>query len=661
MTGFNLTEGFLSHYKNKKPKFGFNGLGELVYNRTYSRLKENGSKEKWWETCKRVVEGTFSLQKRHILKYELGWDETKAHKSAEDMFERMFSMKFLPPGRGLWAMGTDITEKRGLFAALNNCAFTSTQNLDSNPTKPFEFLMDMSMLGVGVGFDVKGAGKIAINKPNGSVVFSVPDTREGWVESLKMLLNSYFVENKPSIEFDYSQIRPEGTPIKTFGGTSSGSKPLESMHQAIVKVFEGKEGTNITITQITDVMNLIGACVVAGNVRRTAEIVFGQADNEEYLKLKDYRWDNDKGDYVGKSAHRASYGWTSNNSVFAEVGMDYTRVANQTALNGEPGYAYLDNMQKYGRMVDGPDHKDHKALGGNPCLEQTLESFELCCLVETFPTRHETVEDYKKTLKSAYLYAKTVTLGQTHWPETNRVMLRNRRIGTSMSGVAQFVDTRGLDTLKTWCNEGYDVIQKYDEIYSDWLCIPRSIKTTSIKPSGTVSLLPGVTPGMHWPESNYYIRRVTLAKNSELATKCVEAGYKVEESMSSPTTSVVVEVPVYIEGVRTIDEVSMWEQMSLAAFLQKYWADNQVSSTITFQKHEGSQIKNALNYFQYQLKGISFLPKLEIGAFPQMPYEQCSKEVYDTKLSLLTELNFDNVTEDSSPELYCDSEKCEIA
>ena len=141
------------------------------------------------------------------------------------------------------------------------------------------------------------------------------------------------------------------------------------------------------------------------------------------------------------------------------------------------------------------DDRDWRVSGGNPCLEQSLESFEMCCLVETFPARHESKEDYLDTLKYAFLYAKTVTLGSTHWSKTNQVMLRNRRIGCSMSGVAQFTAQHGLPGLLEWCEEGYDQVQKIDATLSEWLAIPESIKTTSVKPSGTVSLLAGSTPG----------------------------------------------------------------------------------------------------------------------------------------------------------------------
>lgn len=969
---FKLSDNFIEKFKDKKPPFGFNGLGEITYLRTYSRIKEDGSNEVWWETVRRVVEGTYNMQKDWIEQHQLGWNPHRAQKSAQEMFDRMFNMKFLPPGRGLWAMGSPITEEKKMYAALNNCAFVSTENLNEEPVKPFLFLMDMSMLGVGVGFDVKGAGKVTIKGPNTgrkTELFEIPDSREGWVDSLKLLLESYFHATAP-VDFDYSKIREAGLPIKGFGGKTSGPDPLKSVHAQIRKTLDKEINHPISITAIVDIMNLIGVCVVAGNVRRTAEIVFGPYDENEYLDLKNYKVNKD----------RADWGWTSNNSIFCDLGMDYKNPAERTKLNGEPGYAWLENMKAYSRMNAGTDNKDHRVTGGNPCmpswsklltkdgiremkdvsigdfiwskegwtkvlnkwstgvkkvfkyktssgvfygtenhkivsqgekievksaesidiirgvseteyqidpkdvmdglvigdgsvhkasnnlvhlligkddqdyfdseikdlilkhrpglshtsyeiettidfselsktfdrkiptrfledknklvgflrglysangsvcgdritlksaseqivedaqlmlnsigiksyittnkptkvkfvngeylckisydlnitsdrmkfkncigfiqnyknkkimdlqksvrpekisydiqesvfvseeevfdltvdnsthtfwtqgcdvsncLEQSLESFELCCLVETFPHNCENLEDYKKTLKYAYLYAKTVTLGKTHWAETNRVMLRNRRIGCSMSGIAQFVNKHKLDTFKTWCEEGYEHIEKLDEIYSDWFAIPKSIKKTSIKPSGTVSLLAGATPGMHWPESRYYIRRMRIAKNSELIQPLIKAGYHLEPSEKDPDNTWVVEIPVDVGDLRPVHEVSIWEQMSMAAFLQKYWADNQVSCTVTFVPNkEGDQIEKALNFFQYQLKGISFLPKLKHGAYAQMPYEEISEEVFHEKNKNIKKLKIKSLKhEEANVEVFCDTEKCEL-
>ena len=655
MEKFKLSDKFINKYKRKKAPFGFNGLGELVYMRTYSRIKEDGKNEKWWETVQRVVEGTYSMQKNHIESHQLGWNAWQAQKSAQDMYDRIFNMKFLPPGRGLWAMGTPITEEKNLYAALNNCAFVSTKTLKEDYAKPFCFLMDASMLGVGVGFDTKGAGEIIIkgvNRDRPKDIYMIPDTREGWVESLRLLLESYF-HGLPHIEFDYNQIREAGEPIKGFGGVSSGPEPLKDVHEDIRNVLEKNSGEPITITTIVDIMNLIGKCVVAGNVRRTAEIVFGDPHNEEYLDLKNYK----------VNPHRELYGWTSNNSIFAELGMDYTEVAKRIVDNGEPGLAWLENMRHYSRMKNGGDDKDHRVAGGNPCLEQSLESYELCCLVETFPNNHDSLEDYQRTLKYAYLYAKSVTLGKTHWSDTNRVMLRNRRIGCSVSGVAQFITNRGLEELRTWLENGYDTIQDWDCMYSDWFAIPKSIKTTSVKPSGTVSLLAGATPGLHYPESRFYIRRVRLSKHAELIEPLKKAGYKIEEAFGSEDTTMVIEVPVDVgEGIRTAAELSIWEQFSLAAFLQRHWADNQVSCTATFNPEtEAEELPYVLNYFQYRLKGISLLPRHDYGAYPQMPYEAIDEKVYKKQTKKLNKLSFGVIkNEEAEIDKFCNNDSCEI-
>ena len=651
---FKLSENFINKYKRKKPPFGFNGLGELVYMRTYSRIKEDGKNERWWETVQRVVEGTYSMQMNHIESHQLGWNPWQAQKSAQEMYDRIFNMKFLPPGRGLWAMGTPITEEKGLYAALNNCAFVSTKTIKDDYSKPFCFLMDASMLGVGVGFDTKGAGEILVKgiDEERETTYEIPDTREGWVESLRLLLESYF-HGQPKVKFDYSKIREAGVPIKGFGGVSSGPEPLKEVHEDIRKVLEGNSGNPITITTIVDIMNLIGKCVVAGNVRRTAEIVFGDPNSEEYLDLKNYK----------VNPHRDQYGWTSNNSIFAELGMDYTEVSKRIVDNGEPGLAWLDNMRHYSRMKNGGDNKDHRVMGGNPCLEQSLESYELCCLVETFPDNHDDFEDYARTLKYAYLYAKTVTLGRTHWSDTNRVMLRNRRIGCSVSGVAQFITHRGLNELKEWLNDGYDVIQEWDDVYSDWFAIPKSIKTTSVKPSGTVSLLAGSTPGLHYPESRFYIRRIRLSVNSELVEPLTKAGYKIEPAFGSEDSTLVVEIPVDVgEGIRTAADLSIWEQFSLAAFLQRHWADNQVSCTVTFNPEtEGDEIPNVLNYFQYHLKGISLLPRHDWGAYPQMPYEAIDEKEYNKQIKKLGKLSFGVIkAEEANIEKFCDGDFCDV-
>jgi hypothetical protein len=275
-------------------------------------------------------------------------------------------------------------------------------------------------------------------------------------------------------------------------------------------------------------------------------------------------------------------------------------------------------------MVDPPDYKDIKAAGGNPCLEQTLESQEMCCLVETFPDRHQVLAEFNDTLELALLYAKSVTLAlPNQWPESAEVMARNRRIGTSMSGIAQFISKRGHQKFIDWSEAGYQHLKQVDQRLSKEFGVNESIKLTSIKPSGTVSLLAGATPGVHFPHSSTYIRRIRLPVDSELLTPLREAGYTIEEDQMSGPGTAVVEIPVSLgRGVKTLKEVRARKQLEIAALAQRHWADNQVSCTITFDPEtEGHLIPELLDEFQHQLKGISFLPNLEQGAYPQMPYE----------------------------------------
>jgi len=1140
---FTLDDNFIAKFIGKQPDWG--PLGHITYKRTYARVVEGENrKEEFWETIKRVVEGCYSIQKEHCIKLSLPWTDAKAQNSAQIMYEKIWNFKFLPPGRGLWMMGTEFIARHGSMS-LNNCGFASTDDINLKYSKAFQFVMDALMLGVGVGFDTKGAGKITIKKPiEDHFTFQLPDSREGWVESLKLVIEAYFL-GKRIPKFDFSLIRSAGQPIRGFGGIASGPDPLKDMLMNIQKILEARIGQSISSLDILDIMNLIGKCVVAGNVRRSAEIALGEATDLEFIKCKQ---DKEK-----LYSHR----WASNNSIFAKKGLDYSFIADQISVNGEPGILWLENAKAYSRMGNPPDHKDKKAAGVNPCItgdtliavvdgrnavaikllaeegndvpvyckddkgltvirmmrnpritgynekiyevkldddskikctgnhkfilrnktskearelrngdslmitpkwqttwaeimgeekkkrsiywmlnngmkntfehsfiyeqfnkckipsgyvlhhkdkdglnnrksnlelmlkddhdslhdisgdknpmriwyphatpeekqqyhqrmskatsgtknprysgisneqiynemisyikrtnepltipawkehskeiglissftefrgsllnfikraniesgfehldnpalmreykkyinllkesdlelifedgmfvvkycalcrrefkvkygrreqaycshkcankiaaikagaamknkgkrnqqearrklcqlfaqyiyeqnevpqladflkfikengindfrtagiykgyqyvmdkitekyvcqrisvrslskhqyrqqmalklkdcglsynhkvvsvnyigettvyngtvddfhnygiilteketksgrpklemiftancgEQTLESFELCCLVETFPSRHESYEEYQNTLKYAYLYAKSVTLVNTHWQETNAVMLKNRRMGISQTGIIEAFVKYGRRTILDWCDKGYKYLRELDEDYSDWLCVPKSIKITTVKPSGTVSLLPGVTPGIHYPHSEYYIRRIRISKNSDLIEPIKNAGYYIEEDSYSPNT-IVVEFPVHEQLFeRSKDDVSIWEQAENAADYQKYWSDNQVSITITFKQNEANQIKHVLECFEDKLKSVSFLPISDHG-YKQAPYEEITKEKFEEMVSKLKPLDLDNTKDRAIGSKFCDSEACEI-
>lgn len=670
MLSFKLADDFITTYETKKVPWGYadaggNAVGEITFLRTYSRLKEDGTKETWIDVCRRVIEGMYSIQKDHCKTNRLPWNENKAQASAKEAFDRLFNLKWTPPGRGLWVMGTPLVNEQKNSAALQNCSFVSTESMTKhNPAKPFAFLMEASMLGVGVGFDDKGADKdFTIYEPSEpEQVVVIPDTREGWVESVSALINSYLRPEQHILKFDYSEIRPAGEPIKTFGGTAAGHEPLEALHNHIRRIFGGRAGQKLTRVDVADLGNLIGVCVVSGNVRRSAELLMGRLDDQDFLDLKNQERFPERNSYDPKAP---GWGWMSNNSVEVSVGADLSGIIDGIALNGEPGVIWMDVTKKYGRLIDPPNNKDHRAAGYNPCAEQSLESFECCTLVETYLNRHDSLEDYKRTLKFAYLYAKTVTLLPTHWEETNAIMQRNRRIGTSMSGVANFADSKGLPMLRDWMDAGYDTVQKYDKTYSEWLGIRESIKTTTVKPSGTVSILAGESPGVHWtPGGKHFLRAIRFSNDDPMLPLFTYAGYKVEPASESPKTTSVVFFPVESEATRSEKDVSIYEKMSLASMAQRHWSDNSVSVTVSFDAEaEKKDVGTVLHLFDGQLKTVSFLP-MGNAVYPQMPYTQITQEEYEEYTHKLLRIDFSDVyagmAADAIGEKFCSTDFCEV-
>jgi len=667
---FKLSSEFVESYKKLESPFGFrdaatNSLGEITFIRTYSRMKEDGTKERWHEVCKRVIEGMYSVQKNHAKENRLPWNDYKAQKSAQEAYDRMFNLKWTPPGRGLWAFGTPMTMEKKNSASLQNCAMVSTKDLDRNdPGSLFAWVMDALMLGIGVGFDTVGQEKeMLIYAPTEpETVYEIPDTREGWVESVRILLNSYLRPNQNIQRFNYDLIRPLGALIKGFGGVASGPAPLIRLHEQINKVIGGRTGEKLDSRAIVDIVNLIGTCVVSGNVRRSATLALGASGDQDFINLKNGEVFPDRNSF---DAENPGWAWMSNNSISATVGTKYEDYVDLIVNNGEPGFIWLDVARNYGRLADAPDYKDARVMGFNPCAEQPLESYELCTLVEVHLNRHTDKEDFLRTLKFAYLYGKTVTLVPTHWQQTNGIMQRNRRIGTSLTGIASFADINGLPTTRDWMDEGYKKIRDYDKQYSEWLCVRESIRVTTVKPSGSVSLLSGASPGVHWsPGGEYYLRAIRFGNTDPMVHLFKAAGYKMEPDVVSANTTVVY-FPLHSGHPRSEKDVSLFEKIGLAATAQKYWSDNGVSVTLSFDKESESKfVAPALHMYEGQLKAVSFLP-MGNTVYPQQPYTQISKEEYEQYVGKIGKIDFSAIYDglenlEAQGEMYCTTDYCEI-
>lgn len=733
---FALGDGFLNKFRDKQPNWG--PLGYITYKRTYAReLYDEHRTEEYWETLKRVVEGTFKIQKWHCKRNRYRWNERKAVYSAQIMYQKMWEFKLLPPGRGLWMMGTDFIWKHGSMA-LNNCGFVSTEDIRIQGSKPFRWMMDNLMLGVGIGFDVMGGWDdsdelfatlprakqeeyiILQNPQHLDATWVITDDREGWVRSIGYILDAFFFSTEELEDrndyiltdpeyngspifngipkFDYSKIRPKGAAIKGFGGKASGPEPLITLHKNLIKMLSSRIGKPLNTVDIVDIGNNIGGCVIAGNVRRSAEIALGKPTDKRYIRMKS------RDELARVKDTERDFRWSSNNSAIASIGCDYTEIAENIVNNGEPGLVWLDNARAYRRMrEDEKDYSDPNAKGVNPCCEQTLESYEVCNLVETMPSKHTggifmrlnkktglieektmtAVEEYHETLKYAYLYAKTVTLLNTHWEETNNVMQKNKRIGVSMTGIPDAFAKFGRDFfLKEFCDKGYQFLRKLDAKWSkEWLVCMQSNKLTTVKPSGTTSLLAGVSPGIHYPHSEYYIRRIRIAADSELLDELRACGYTITpdpygaiyqkdpdtyhdlvidgEKIIIGYTTMVVDFPVHEKYyVKSKFDASMWEQGQNVFDMQYYWADNQVSATITFTKEEARDVKTFLEIAQNKCKGISMMP-LENHGYALAPYEAITKEEFERLSSQITPPNFNRVTTAGVGERFCTNATCD--
>ena len=590
-------------------------LGYVTYKRTYARrLNENNANSKTEEfenTVDRIVKASDKQ-----LKVGFSSEEEKRLK------EILLGLKGSVAGRFMWQLGTKTIDRLGLMS-LQNCAFTVV----NEPVRPFTWAMDALMLGSGVGYNIqreyvyelpKLKRKVRIvRKDTNDADFIVPDSREGWVKLLRKTLESHFITGEG---FTYSTIcvRGKGTPIKGFGGVASGPEELCWGIREISKLLNSRAGKKARPIDCLDIMNIIGYIVVAGNVRRSAQIAIGDYDDIQYLEAK--RWD------LGIPNWRAM----SNNSVVCN---DITLLPEQFWEgyngNGEPyGLINLKLSREIGRTGD-TNYPDPDVAGYNPCAEQSLAPFETCCLAEIHLPNIKSQEELIEV--SIYLYRinKHSLALPCHAKETEDIVHKNMRMGIGITGYCMATEEQ-----QSWLEETYKELRDFDVHYSKEKGFPPSIKLTTVKPSGTLSLLSGVTPGAHPGYSHYHIRRIRMASDSALVQVCKQNGYKVEFQRnfdgSDDTNTVVVEFPCkFPENTVVSKDMKALEQLELVKKLQTEWSDNSVSVTIYYRKEELDGIKEWLNSnYNNNLKTVSFLLHSEHG-FDQAPLEEIDRQKYE--------------------------------
>ena len=390
-TGFHLDKSFMAELAERPVPWGGGLLSRATFYRTYSRNNEetNHQQEHWHNVVQRCVEGVFDIRRSWYGLIGRAWPEYDMQLLAQAMAEYMFHMRFLPPGRGLYAMGTHQVRSRG-NAALNNCAFVQVGSRPGDLGHAANWMTQHLMLGVGVGFRIPEGGiGTLLRKPFGNTrVFVVPDSREGWAESVEALIETYdrdYGYSVPNtIQFDYSEVRPVGSPIKTFGGIASGPAPLIAAHEQIRALLDQACDDHgfVDTELVADVMNILGVCVIAGNVRRSAEIAVGSPDDSTFIHMKDIGHEERQSDGTklwipGEYAHRAGHSYMSNNSVWLDSDQDFERIPELVwhivgnEGRGEPGFINARNIRTRGRYRDKVGngnlwlHEDH-ATGMDP-------------------------------------------------------------------------------------------------------------------------------------------------------------------------------------------------------------------------------------------------------------------------------------------------------
>ena len=704
MKPITLAPEFIAEVKKEiKPHWG--ELGWVTYKRTYARWLPNEERtENWDETVKRVVEGNINLDPRLHTADPDPKVVTALQKEARNLFKLIYGLAGTPSGRNLWISGTDYQKRNG--DALNNCWFIAIRPQpygDSHivPTDfsadqpavsmPYSFMFDELMKGGGVGFSVT-KDNIAKLPPVASAVdltividrrsasyeaslkmgavdrqaweqahaterndrYVLPDTREGWVLANAKVIDHHFAATNPSgqtkLVLDITNIRPKGARIHGFGGTASGPMPLVEMLQDINNVLNARVGKHLTAVDATDIGNLIGKTVVAGNVRRSAEMSLGSADDDAFITMKQ--------DQKQLYHHR----WASNNSVAIDTQFEaYAPIATAIAKNGEPGIVNLDLSRHYGRIVDGENAaNDPDVEGTNPCGEISLANGEPCNLFEVFPVvAVQQGWKLKQAFTLAARYAKRVTFSNYDWQVSRDIIKKNRRIGISMSGIQDwFLDDFGhrvvsgfkpvVDPhtgkmvekpiydpeIKQAVDGLYRTVVNADKAYSEALGCEPSRKHTTVKPSGTVAKLAGVSEGMHFHYAGYLIQRIRFQANDPLLPALKACGYHIEPDVYTKDT-MVVEFPIRAAhaddpAFASAGTVSIAEQIATQAFLQTYWSDNAVSCTVTFQPEEADQIADLLSQYRHVIKSTSMLPYVGAG-FKQAPKEPIDVQTYKQK------------------------------
>lgn len=646
-----LTDEFISKYKHLPNPM--NALGEFVYYRTYSRwIEEEKRRENWWETVRRTVEYNCSLV------------DGVTKEEAEKLFDNIFNLRQFLSGRTLWVGGTSIANEYG--TSNFNCAYCIIDDFSK-----FKELFYLLMVGAGVGFrvlksDVKKLPKIrtdiqvankdynpvlkherqestSINFVNDSIYIIIGDSKEGWTQSLEFffkVLSEKEYRYIKTIIINYDNVRPKGAKLKRFGGTASGHESLKNMFIKITRVIHSlksniNDNTAKKLRPINcmDICNIIGENVVVGGVRRTSEVCLIDQDDTECIQAKNNLYFKDEYG-VWKENLALSHRRMSNNTIVYFNKPSYEQLkwqVQQMRNSGEPAFMNMEAARK--RRGD--------CEGGNPCMEILLRDRGLCNLTTVnvyafVDNKSLNKEELFKAQRMSARAAVRITCLDLELHKWDVVQKEDRLLGCSLTGWRDAIDQLQYSKKdeESLYNELKLIAKNEAFRYEDKLGVPHSLLVTTIKPEGTQSTVAGVSNGIHYAHSPYYIRRVRINAHDPLVKVCEELEYpvfpEVGQDIDTCATKVI-EFPVYSPSVTTKYDVSAIAQLENYKIAMTHYVDHNASITVTVKPDEWNEVTQWLWDNWDDVVAISFLA-LEDSFYNLMPYEAIAKEEYESRI-----------------------------
>jgi adenosylcobalamin-dependent ribonucleoside-triphosphate reductase len=705
-TPIKLSPDFIDKYEQKESPLS--PMGTFVFYRTYSRFSNQlGRRETWLEACKRAVEYNVGLAYSHMVKIGYIPDLAALNKEAEYLFDSMYNTKQFVSGRTLWIGGGEnhVADKYPL--ANYNCSFTAIEKWSD-----LADLFYLLLVGTGVGF--KCTPEMAEQLPpiranievlhddyipappekrlehtkwidleQGYAKIYIGDSKEGWVEALRLfleILTTHEYEHIKTVKFDYNSVRPRGEKLKTFGGTASGPEPLREMFEGFHQVLTNQIDPSLAPLQrayqgyykvrpihILDIGNLIGNNVVVGGVRRTAEI-FLMGDNDYEALLAKYAinglWTDEQfkahrrlGNRLEEIGEKPEW-WDSiklEKGQNSREGLDHRRMSNNSIVfSTQPDKKYLDMVFDMMRYEGEPgffneeeaSRRRPNAVGTNPCGEILLDTHGVCNLttVNMSAFVQDGDLDVEGLLEAQKMSARAglrMTLVDLELPSWNDVQQRDRLLGTSLTGVkdafsAVSYNKRKQNSILQLLRE---TANKEAVRYAAELRVNSPLLVTTVKPEGTLSLVAGgVSAGIHMSHSPYYIRRMRISSIDPLVQVIQDLDWPISPEVGTPgdnfeeqmnnARTLVIDFPVKSSSTDTKNDVSLADQMDTYFQFQDNYTDHNTSITMTVKENEWDLAKELAWENWDKWMGASFLSH-DGGTYELAPYEEITEEEYN--------------------------------